>query len=132
MLAALRIDPELALCDMTAYSAHKGANHGRQNRRVEYRQAHRENRCGEARAQGRDGSAYQRLEARRAGLLDGDKTEHVSFRAPRALVEAAQRLSGMTKPTELGLLALAMLAQPDPTAKFLKETRGKLQGLRNL
>jgi hypothetical protein len=65
-------------------------------------------------------------EARRAGLLDGDKTEHVSFRAPKALIEAAQRESGVTKPTELGLLALAMLAQPDPAAKFLKETRGEL------
>ena len=64
-------------------------------------------------------------EARRAGLLD-DKTEHVSFRAPKALIEAAQRESGVTKPTELGLLALAMLAQPDPSAKFLKETRGEL------
>jgi len=65
-------------------------------------------------------------EARRAGLLDGDKSKHVSFRAPKALIEAAQRESGLTKPTELGLLALAMLAQPDPAAKFLKETRGKL------
>jgi len=65
-------------------------------------------------------------EARRAGLLDGDKTEHVSFRAPKALIEAARRESGVTKPTELGLLALAMLAQPDPTARFLEETRGKL------
>lgn len=65
-------------------------------------------------------------EARRAGLLDGGKTRHVSFRAPKALIEAAKRESGATKPTELGLLALAMLAQPDPTAKFLKATRGKL------
>ena len=65
-------------------------------------------------------------EARRAGLLDGERTEHVSFRAPRALVEAARRESGVTKPTELGLLALAMLAQPDPTAKFLEKTRGEL------
>jgi len=65
-------------------------------------------------------------EARRAGLLDGDKTEHLSFRAPKALIEAAKRESGATKPTELILLALATLAQPDPTAKFLKETRGKL------
>ena len=65
-------------------------------------------------------------EARRAGLLDGDKTEHVSFRAPKALIEAAKRESGVTKPTELGLLALAMLAQPDPTAKFLKATSGEL------
>ena len=65
-------------------------------------------------------------EARRAGLLDGDSTEHVSFRAPKALVEAAKRESGATKPTELGLLALAMLAQPDPAAIYLKRTRGKL------
>lgn len=65
-------------------------------------------------------------EARRAGLLDGEKTEHVSFRAPKALIEAAKRESGVTRPTELGLLALATLAQPDPTAKFLKETRGEL------
>jgi hypothetical protein len=65
-------------------------------------------------------------EARRAGLLDGGKTAHLSFRAPKALVEAAMRESGATKPTELGLLALAMLAQPDPTARFLKETQGVL------
>jgi hypothetical protein len=65
-------------------------------------------------------------EARRAGLLDGDSTEHVSFRAPRALVEAAKRESGATRPTELGLLALAMLARPDPVASFLMETRGRL------
>jgi hypothetical protein len=65
-------------------------------------------------------------EARRAGLLDGEKTEHVSFRAPKALIDAARRESGATKLTELGILALAMLAQPDPAASFLKETRGKL------
>ncbi len=72
-------------------------------------------------------SASVIMEARRAGLLDGDKTEHVSFRAPKALIEAAQRESGVTKPTELGLIALAMMAQPGPTARFLKETRGKLR-----
>ena len=65
-------------------------------------------------------------EARRAGLLDGDATEHVSFRAPKALIEAAKRESGATKPTELGLLALAVLAQPDPVASYLRKTRGKL------
>lgn len=65
-------------------------------------------------------------EARLAGLLDGEKTEHVSFRAPKALIEAAKRQSGASKPTELGLLALAMLAQPDPAATFLKATRGVL------
>ena len=65
-------------------------------------------------------------EARRAGLLDGEKTEHVSFRAPPALVEAAKRVSGVASPTELGILALAMLAQPDPVVEFLKRTRGRL------
>jgi hypothetical protein len=65
-------------------------------------------------------------DARRAGLLDGDKTEHVSFRAPRALVEAARRETGIDSPTELGILALATLAQPDPVAEFLKRTKGAL------
>ena len=65
-------------------------------------------------------------EARLAGLLDGDRTEHVSFRAPKALIDAAKRESGATKPTELGILALAMLAQPDPVASFLEQTRGRL------
>jgi hypothetical protein len=63
---------------------------------------------------------------KRAGLLGGAKTEHVSFLAPKALIEAARRESGATKLTELGILALAMLAQPDPAANFLKKTRGKL------
>lgn len=72
------------------------------------------------------GAAAVLEEARRAGLLGGEKTEHVSFRAPKALIEAAKRESGVTRPTDLGLLALATLAQPDPTAKFLRETRGEL------
>jgi hypothetical protein len=29
-------------------------------------------------------------DARAAGLLDGEKTDHVSFRAPKALIEAAR------------------------------------------
>jgi hypothetical protein len=65
-------------------------------------------------------------DARRAGLFDGDKTEHVSFRAPRALVEAARRETGINSPTKLGILALATLAQPDPVAEFLKRTKGAL------
>ena len=65
-------------------------------------------------------------DARRAGLLDGGATEHLSFRAPKALVEAAKRESGATGATELGLLALATLAQQDPVAKFLMENRGVL------
>jgi hypothetical protein len=65
-------------------------------------------------------------DARRAGLLDGDKTEHLSFRAPPALIEAARRESGVNSPTELGILALATLAQPDPVATFFKRTNGTL------
>jgi hypothetical protein len=65
-------------------------------------------------------------EARRAGLLEGGRTEHVSFRAPKALIDVARRESGAKGATELGLLALALLAQPDPTANFLRESRGRL------
>lgn len=65
-------------------------------------------------------------DARRAGLLDGDKTEHLSFRAPKALVEAARRETGIESPTDLGILALATLAQPDPVAAFLNRSHGKL------
>jgi hypothetical protein len=65
-------------------------------------------------------------EARRAGLLEGDRTEHVSFRVPKALLEAAQRETGITSPTELGILALATPAQPDPTAEYLKKSYGVL------
>jgi hypothetical protein len=68
-------------------------------------------------------------EARRAGFLDGDRAEHLSFRAPAALVEAAKRETGITSTTELGIAALAMLAQPDPVVVFLRRTRGKLAGL---
>ncbi|WP_156398625.1 hypothetical protein [Mesorhizobium sp. Root102] len=74
----------------------------------------------------RSNAAVAIEDARRAGLLDGDKTEHLSFRAPKALVEAAKRESGIDSPTDLGILALATLAQPDPVASFLKRTHGKL------
>ena len=65
-------------------------------------------------------------EARRAGLLEGEKTEHVSFRAPPALVEAAKREAGVSSTSELGVLALAMLARPDPVAAFFRHTEGRL------
>ena len=64
-------------------------------------------------------------EARQAGLLD-DKTEHVSFRAPKALIDAARRETGLRSTTELGLAALAILARPDPVAEAMKRTRGTL------
>lgn len=65
-------------------------------------------------------------EARAAGLLKGEKSEHVSFRAPPALIEAAKREAGVTSTTELGLLALALLAQPDPVVSAMRRTRGRL------
>ena len=72
------------------------------------------------------GAAAALEDARRAGLLEGGKTAHVSFRAPPALIEAAKRESGVTSMTDLGVLALAMLAQPDPVAAFFKRARGRL------
>ena len=65
-------------------------------------------------------------EARRAGLLDGEKSEHVSFRAPPALVEAAKREAGVNSTSELGVLALAMLARPDPVAAVFRRSEGRL------
>ena len=65
-------------------------------------------------------------EARRIGLLGGEKSEHVSFRAPPALIEAAKRETGVTSTSELGMLALAMLARPDPVAAFFRRTEGRL------
>ena len=65
-------------------------------------------------------------EARSAGLLDGERAEHLSFRAPEALVAAAKRQTGIESTTELGIAALAALAQPDPVAAFLRRTAGRL------
>ena len=65
-------------------------------------------------------------EARVAGLLEGEKSEHISFRAPPALIEAAKREAGVASTTELGLLALALLAQPDPVVSAMRRTRGRL------
>ena len=65
-------------------------------------------------------------EARRAGLLDGEKDEHVTFRAPKALVHAARMRSGAKGKTELGLIALSLAAQQDPLTDFLLETQGVL------
>ena len=65
-------------------------------------------------------------EARAAGLLEGGKSEHVSFRAPPGLIEAAKRETGITSTTELGLRALALLAQPDPVVSVMRRNRGSL------
>ncbi len=67
--------------------------------------------------------------AREAGLLQGERAEHLSFRAPAALVAAAKRETGIESTTELGIAALAALAQPDPVAAFLRRTQGRLAGL---
>ena len=65
-------------------------------------------------------------EARAAGLLEGERSEHVSFRAPPALIEAAKREAGLQSTTQLGLLALALLARPDPVVSAMRRTRGRL------
>ena len=65
-------------------------------------------------------------ESRRAGLLDDEKTVDVRFRAPRALVEEALLQSRAATLEDLGQLALAVLAQPDPVVAFLRQTRGAL------
>ena len=65
-------------------------------------------------------------DADRAGLLDGGETRHLSFRVPKALYEAAQRETGLNSPTELGTAALAMLAQRDSFADFMRTNRGAL------
>lgn len=64
-------------------------------------------------------------DASRAGLLD-DATEHVSFRVPKALLDAARRGTGIASTTQLGLAALATLVGPDPVAEAMKRTRGML------
>lgn len=76
----------------------------------------------------RSGFAHATLleDARAAGLLDGGKSEHVSFRAPPGLIAAAKREAGVTSTTELGLLALALLAQPDPVVGAMRRNRGRL------
>ncbi len=68
-------------------------------------------------------------EARQAGLLDGERTEHMSFRVPAALLEAARRETGIRSPTELGIAALAALAQPDPAVAYMLRHEGCLAGL---
>jgi hypothetical protein len=108
----------LALCDIRSYVAHIE----KWNSTMAARSAHRGAAGGAA--AGRFTSVLN--EARRAGLLDGDKSEHVSFRAPPALIEAARRESGVSSPTELGILALALLALPDPVAIFMERRRGAL------
>jgi hypothetical protein len=133
------MDSRPALCDNSVAIAHVKAEAEMPRARTHTTTARRSAATDEAasrsiasksmRRRGRSlamGAAAALEDAHRAGLLDGEKTAHVSFRAPPALVEAAKRESGVTSMTELGVVALAMLAQPDPVAAFLKRTRGRL------
>lgn len=70
--------------------------------------------------------AYLIDEAVGAGLLAGEKSEHISARTTRALVAAAQRRTGIASKTALVEVALAFLALPDPAAKFMRDHRGEL------
>ena len=65
-------------------------------------------------------------DAKNAGLLDGEKSEHITARTTPALLEEARRQTGITSKTVLVEVALAALALPDPVAKFMKEHRGEL------
>ena len=65
-------------------------------------------------------------EARRSGLLAGDKTAHVSIRTTGALLAAARERTGVESTTELVELALATLALPDPVTRYMVETYGAL------
>ena len=61
----------------------------------------------------------------RAGRLDS-ATEHVSFGVPKALLDAAKRETGLASTTDLGLVAFATLARPDPVSEAMRRVRGKL------
>jgi hypothetical protein len=60
------------------------------------------------------------------GLLEGDKTAHVSVRVNPALLDAAKRETGIASTTDLVEYALAYLATPDPVAGIMAETYGDL------
>ena len=65
-------------------------------------------------------------EARTAGLLEGDKTAHVSIRTTPALLRAAKDRAGVQSTTEVVELALASLALPDPAWTFMRDNIGVL------
>lgn len=67
-----------------------------------------------------------RGDAEQAGLLSGERSEHLSVRTTRALVEEAKRRTGISSNTELVEMALASLAAPDPVSTFMTETFGAL------
>jgi hypothetical protein len=67
-----------------------------------------------------------RDDAEHAGLLSGERSEHLSVRTTRALVTEAKRRIGISSNTELVEMALAALAMPDPVSTFMMETYGSL------
>jgi hypothetical protein len=73
-----------------------------------------------------------RDDAERAGLLSGERNEHLSVRTTRALVKEAKRQTGISSDTELIEMALASLAAPDPVSTFVTETFGALGGRHTL
>jgi hypothetical protein len=117
------------MCDNKAYLAHMARSQAVDlDQKASGRRRTVERRKGETGALATVAAAAVE-DALRAGLLEGERTEHVSFRAPRALVEAARRETGIQSTTELGIAALASLARPDPVAAFMKRARGRLAGL---
>lgn len=73
-----------------------------------------------------------RDDAERAGLLSGERNEHLSVRTTRALVKEAKRRTGISSNRELIEMALASLAAPDPVSTFVTETFGALGGRHTL
>jgi hypothetical protein len=67
-----------------------------------------------------------RGDAEHAGLLSGERTEHLSVRTTPALLAEAKRRTGISSTTELVELALAAVATPDPVSVFIAETYGAL------
>ena len=67
-----------------------------------------------------------RDDAEHAGLLSGERTEHLSVRTTRALVAEAKRRTGISSNTQLVEVALAALATPDPVSVFMAGTYGAL------
>src|SRR5258708_24666725 len=67
-----------------------------------------------------------REDAEHAGLLSGERSEHLSVRTTRALVDEAKRRTGISSNTELVEMALAALATSDPVSTFMMENYGAL------
>jgi hypothetical protein len=65
-------------------------------------------------------------DAKKAGLLHGERSAHVTARTTPALLREAQRRTGIRSKAVLVEVALATLALPDPVAKIMKEHRGEL------